>query len=195
MTLTRDHGWVMSMQDAEVADTEILLDGPKRFVRQTLVMPDGEKLEWYYQDTRASVMVVPVLPGGQFVMVMQYRWNLRRYTLEFPAGEVGEGETLELATKRELAEETGCALADGGTLKPLGSFYSLPSETNKITHVFLAQPVVMAGPALKDAEIERYFNLTVQITPPGLAAAEVGKSVAGSETITALMLARDVLGV
>jgi ADP-ribose pyrophosphatase len=184
----------MSMQDAEIADTEVLLDGPKRFVRQALVMPDGEKLDWYYQDTPASVMVVPVLPGGQFVMVYQYRWNLARYALEFPAGEVGDGETLEVALKRELAEETGFALAEGGTMKRLGAFYSLPSETNKVTHVFLARPVVSTGPARKDTEIEKYFNLTVQITPPGLAVAEIGKSVAGTETISALLLARDAMG-
>lgn len=191
MTMTRDHGWRTSLQDAEVADTEILLDGPKRFVRETLVMPGGEKLDWYYVDTPASVMVVPVLPGGQFVMVNQYRHNLKRYTLEFPAGEVAAGETAHEAARRELAEETGFELAEGGQWRSLGAFYSLPSETNKYTHVFAAEPVVKAGPASRDTEIERLFNMSVQITPPGLAMAEIGQSVAGTETIAALMLAQN----
>jgi ADP-ribose pyrophosphatase len=181
------------MQDAEVADTQILLDGPKRFVHETLVMPGGEKLDWYYVDTPASVMVVPVLPDGQLVMVNQYRHNLKRYTIEFPAGEVAEGETLEVAARRELAEETGFVLAEGGRLRALGAFYSLPSETTKHTHVYIAEPVVSAGPASRDTEIERFFNMSVQITPPGLAVKEIGKSVAGTETITALLLTRDAL--
>lgn len=194
MTVTRDQGWRTSMQDAEVADTEILLDGPKRFVRETLVMPGGEKLDWYYQDTPASVMVVPVLSDGQFVMIHQYRYNLRKYTLEFPAGEVAEGETPEAAARRELAEETGFELAEGGQWYPLGRFYSLPSETNKYTHVYAAEPVIAAGPATRDTEIERLFNMSVMIMPPGLIARSIGDSVAGAETLTALMLARDALG-
>jgi 8-oxo-dGTP pyrophosphatase MutT (NUDIX family) len=194
MTTVRDFGWRTSMADAEIADTELLLDEPKRFVHQRLIMPDGEKLDWYYVDTRASVMVVPVLGNGQLVLVRQYRHNLGRYTLEFPAGEVSEGEAPEEAALRELAEETGYALTGGGSLRPLGTFYSLPSETNKLTHVFLAAPVVNAGPAVKDTEVERYFNMSVIIMPPGLVRTSVGDTVAGTETITALMLAREALG-
>jgi hypothetical protein len=40
----------------------------------------------------------------------------------------------------ELEEATGYALAGGDTLRPLGAFYSLPSETNKCAHVLLATP-------------------------------------------------------
>jgi hypothetical protein len=47
---------------------------------------------------------------------------------------------------RELEEETGYALADGAMLQPMGAFHSLPSETNKYTHVFLATPALSYGP-------------------------------------------------
>ena len=187
----RDHP--VTLADAETERTDVLLAKPKRFIREQLRMPDGEVLDWCYVDTPASVMIVPVMADGHFVMVYQHRYNLRRFTLEFPAGEVAGGETLEVATKRELAEETGFALAEGAAMRPLGAFYSLPSETNKITHVFLVSPVVKIGPARKDSEIERYFSMSVQITPAALAMAEIGKSIAGTETITALMLARDAL--
>ena len=193
MTVVRDYGWRTSMQDAEVTDTELLLDEPKRFVHQRLLMPDDVKLDWYYVDTPPSVMVVPYLPDGQLVLVHQYRYNLGRYTLEFPAGEVSEGEAPEKAALRELSEETGFALAKGGKMRPLGTFYSLPSETNKLTHLFLAGPVRKAGPALKDAEVERYFNMSVVIMPPGLVRESMGDKVAGTETITALMLAQEAL--
>lgn len=187
----RDH--VITLADAETERTEILLDGPKRFVREQLRMPDGEVIDWYYQDTPPSVMVVPVLADGQLVMVNQYRRNLRRWTLEFPAGEAAEGEDPEEAARRELAEETGFALAAGAALRPLGAFYSLPSETNKVTHVFLASPVVKAGPAQKDSEIERHFGMSVTMLSQVLAVKSVGVTVAGTETITALLLAREAL--
>jgi hypothetical protein len=41
-----------------------------------------------------------------------------------------------------------------------GSFYSLPSEANKYTHVFVAWPVEQSGLARLDAEIEKYFDIS-----------------------------------
>lgn len=178
------------MQDAEIADTEVLLESPKRFVREVLVLPDGSKLDWCYVDTPASVLVVPVLASGHLVMVSQYRHNLRRYTLEFPAGILGDGEDPTAAAARELGEETGYALAEGASMQSLGAFNSLPSETNRRAHMFLARPVVKVGPATRDNEIERYFNMDTILITPGLLVAEIGKKVVGTETISAFYLAQ-----
>lgn len=41
-----------TMQDARLLETEVLVPKPKRFVRETLVMPDGYQCGWYYVDTR-----------------------------------------------------------------------------------------------------------------------------------------------
>lgn len=186
-------GHTVTLADAQTVHTEILLESPKRFVREQLRMPDGEMLDWYYQDTPASVLVVPVLTNGQMALVYQYRHNLKRYTLEFPAGEIAAGEDLETAARRELLEETGFAIGGDAGLRPVGAFYSLPSETNKTTHVFLASPVVKVGPARKDAEIERHFGLSVRIMTPAQVVKSIGDSVAGTETITAFLLARETL--
>jgi hypothetical protein len=40
-----------SMADAKLLKREILLDEPKRFVREVLVMGDGFQLDWFYVDT------------------------------------------------------------------------------------------------------------------------------------------------
>jgi ADP-ribose pyrophosphatase len=178
-----------TMQDAELLETEILVEKPKRFVRESLAMPDGYELDWYYVDTPPSVLTVPVTADGDLVMVRQYRHNLKRHALEFAAGIVNDGEDLAAAALRELAEETGCTLAAGAQLRPLGAYYSLPSETNKYTHVFLAEPVVISGPAAGDTEIEKYFDMSVVRMPIADAVAEIGGRINGTETVTALMLA------
>ena len=183
----------VSMKDARLLETEVLLPKPKRFVREALEMPDGYQCDWYYVDTPPSVMIVPLTANGSLVFVRQYRHNLKAHVLEFPAGVISEGEEPEAAAIRELGEETGYALAAGGRLQPLGAFYSLPSETNKYTHVFLARPVTAVGPAGWDAEIEKYFDLSVVLIPAAEALGAVGVQITSMETVGALMVTRTEL--
>jgi ADP-ribose pyrophosphatase len=178
-----------TMRNARLIETEILVPKPKRFVRETLVMPDGYECDWYYVDTPPSVMVVPVTEDARLVLVRQYRYNLKSYQLEFPAGTMHHAEDPQDAARRELEEETGFTPA-GTPLRPLGSFYSLPSETNKYTHVFLASPVVQAGPARLDTEIEKYFDMSVILLPVTEALNGIGTSITSMETVGALMAAR-----
>jgi ADP-ribose pyrophosphatase len=179
-----------TMRDARLIETEILVPKPKRFVRETLVMPDGYQCDWYYVDTPPSVMVVPLTEDAQLVLVRQYRHNLKSYQLEFPAGTMHHTEDPQDAALRELAEETGFTPTAGTSLRPLGSFYSLPSETNKYTHVFLASPVVQAGPARLDTEIEKYFDMSVVLLPVAEALNGIGTGITSMETVGALMAAR-----
>jgi 8-oxo-dGTP pyrophosphatase MutT (NUDIX family) len=177
------------MQHATVLDTEILLPRPKRFVHQALRMPDGYELDWYYVDTPASVMIVPLTADEHVVMVRQYRHNLKRHALELPAGVINPGETSDHAAARELHEETGYALLNGAHLQLLGTFYSLPSETNKYTEVFLARPVISTGPPAWDNEIEKYFDMSVITMPLKDALDAIGTTINGMETTTALLIA------
>jgi ADP-ribose pyrophosphatase len=177
------------MRDAELLGTDVLLTQPKRFVRETLRMPDGQEIDWYYSDVPESVMVVPVTASGNVVLVKQYRYNLKLDTLELPAGTVGGGEPTAVAAARELAEETGYALPHGVRFESLGRFYSLPSETNKWVNYFLACPVVASVSPTGDTEIEKYFDMSVVEMPFAQALEAVGGVIHGIETAGALMLA------
>jgi ADP-ribose pyrophosphatase len=181
---------LVSMQDSELLRTEVIVAKPKKFVREDVRMPDGVEIDWYYMDTPASVMVVAVTEDGKLVMVEQYRHNLKRHAIELPAGAVSDGEDPETAALRELDEETGYRPAEGAQLRHLGSYYSLPSETNKITHVYLAAPVVKVGEPVLDNLIERYFDMSVQVIPTAEAFGRLGRDIDGMETVGALLLAR-----
>jgi ADP-ribose pyrophosphatase len=183
----------VSMKDARVVETEVLARGPKRFVRELVEMPDGYRCDWYYTDTPPSVMIVPVTADGNLVLVRQYRHNLKAHVLEFPAGTVSDGEEPEAAALRELREETGYLLSARAAMKPMGAYYSLPSETNKYTHVFLASPVTAAGKANGDTEIEKYFDMSVVLIPVQDALRGIGTTITSMETVGALMATQALL--
>jgi len=174
---------VGTMKDARLIETEILLPKPKRFVKETLAMPDGYECDWYYVDTPPSVMIVPLTADGQLVFVRQYRHNLKSYQLEFPAGAMNEAEAPEAAARRELEEETGFTAEPTARFRPLGAYYSLPSETNKYTHVFLAAPVIASGPARGATEIEKYFDMSVVLIPVDEARPAQGRETAHRQQI------------
>lgn len=54
-----------------------------------------------------GVAVLPILPSGQIVLVLNYRHATRSWELELPRGKLELHETLEEAAFRELKEETG----------------------------------------------------------------------------------------
>ncbi|GAB3829341.1 hypothetical protein ACFPIJ_32480 [Dactylosporangium cerinum] len=80
------------MRDAETLSTAVVLEKPKRWVHEVLRMPDGQEIDWYFTDTAPSVVVVPVTAAGNVVMAKQYRYNLRRDTIELPAGQRGRAD-------------------------------------------------------------------------------------------------------
>lgn len=76
--------------------------------RDTVRLPGGKGLATReYIVHPGAVMVVPVLDDARLVMERQHRYALGRVLLEFPAGKLDPGETVQRCAQRELAEETG----------------------------------------------------------------------------------------
>ncbi|MEA5410900.1 NUDIX hydrolase [Synechococcus sp. BA-120 BA3] len=83
----------------------------------------------------AAIIALDVDPDGtrHVILVSQYRVPLSRFSLEIPAGLVGddaggEGEDALTAAARELEEETGYRAA---RLAVLGEFYSSPGMVSE----------------------------------------------------------------
>lgn len=81
-----------------------------------------------------SVVIIPLIEKDKVILVKQYRYPIRKFLYELPAGKVEKGESIYKAAKRELKEETGY----DGRLKKIGSFYVSPGISNEIYHFFLA---------------------------------------------------------
>lgn len=81
------------------------------YYRDTVLVPNGNVVEWDFIGHKGAAAVVPVTEDGKILMVRQWRNALDRYTLEIPAGGLN-GEPTDIAAARELEEETGYRTKD-----------------------------------------------------------------------------------
>ena len=78
-------------------------------------------------EARDWVNVVALTPEKKIIAVSQFRFGIRRQSLEIPAGLVDQGETPLQAAQRELGEETGYTASHW---KFLGWSYTNPAFLN-----------------------------------------------------------------
>jgi len=102
--------------------------------------------------------VLAFTPGGELVMVEQWRHPVRRVTLELPSGIIDPGETPEAAAVRELREETGYA---GGPPERIGSLVLNPSwQTTRLYAVIIRDVRRVGEKELDDGEDTRVCRIT-----------------------------------
>ncbi len=98
----------------------------------------GEVLERLVLESVDWVNMVAIDPGGDVVMVRQFRFGAGYATLETPGGMVDPGEDSLTAAQRELLEETGYG---GGQWRYLGAVEPNPAIHDHLCHHWLATDV------------------------------------------------------
>ncbi|HSM51723.1 MAG TPA: NUDIX hydrolase [Thermoanaerobaculia bacterium] len=100
------------------------------------------------------VNVIPLLPGGEVVLVRQWRYGIAAPTLEIPGGMLegeGEGESERAAAERELLEETGYVAR---SWHRLGEVHPNPAFLTNRCGTWLATDLERVGPPEGDGEEE-----------------------------------------
>ena len=96
-----------------------------------------------------GVTAVPILDDGRLLLIRQFRYPIRKYILELPAGKLDSGQPPMETVARELEEEIGyCA----GNLTHECTFYTTPGISNESIHLFMARDLTPSVQHLEEGE-------------------------------------------
>jgi ADP-ribose pyrophosphatase len=92
----------------ETLDTEIDYECPGFEVRRDDVrLPDSTETDYHYVDESPAVVILPLTPDGDVVVIEEWRQAVDRINRGLPAGSMEADEDHLVAARRELREETG----------------------------------------------------------------------------------------
>ena len=102
--------------------------------------------KWTVVHRKRAVVIAPMTAEGKIILIRQERIPIRIAIWEMPAGQIDEAKdidsgAIEAIALRELREETGFELAEGGELIALGDYFTSPGFTDERGYFFLARPV------------------------------------------------------
>lgn len=148
------------------------------------VLPNGNIGDYYIFDREASVFIVAV-KEGKILLGKQFRYPMKKWSIEIPGGGKKEGDSLLKAAKEELMQEAGYV----GRLKRIGKFVPYNGISREVCVVFLATELKFVGTDLEDSESIQRMEVGV---PEVFEMIENGKITDGM-TISALSIARKYL--
>ena len=99
-----------------------------------VVYPDGRLVKMDCVRHRGSVVLLPMPSPGRILLVRQYRYVVKQWLWELPAGTLEPGEAPETAALRECHEEVGMIAARA---EPLVSLFPSPGFCDEDMHFYL----------------------------------------------------------
>ncbi len=138
-----------------------LLQSKWRSFREDQVdIGSGKIITYSYAEVPRAVFVVPLTALGQVVLIRQYRYPVRAWVLEVPAGSLeNPDEDPQEAARRELREEVGGECQE---LIHLARFYSSSAHINLDSEIFLATGVKLGEAQLEETELLQRLLIPAQ---------------------------------
>jgi ADP-ribose pyrophosphatase len=121
--------------DPILIDSTTLYDSPRFRLDQERFQIGETKLLRPVIHHPGSVVILALEGPDRLVMERQWRYALRAWTLELPAGTMEADEDPLLCARRELTEETGFVAT---TWRHLMNFFPAPGVSDECMHLYVA---------------------------------------------------------
>jgi hypothetical protein len=96
-------------------------------IRKDVIGTSGSPLDHCYVVERPdSITIVPISDAHRPILLRQHRYPINDSSWEFPMGQIEAGESAEMATHRELSEETSVV---GGRLEAVSWYHPIGGLT------------------------------------------------------------------
>ena len=107
--------------------------------KDTISLPNNKEASREWIKHPGAACCIPILQNKKIIMVKQYRYAIKRTSIELPAGKIDKGEAPENCARRELEEETGYRTQK---LTFLNTMYPAIGFSNEKMWIYLAQDLV-----------------------------------------------------
>ena len=107
--------------------------------KDTISLPNNKEASREWIKHPGAACCIPILQNKKIIMVKQYRYAIKRISIELPAGKIDKGEAPENCALRELEEETGYRTQK---LTFLTNMYPAIGFSNEKMWIYLAQDLV-----------------------------------------------------
>ena len=146
----------------KIIDKKNLYDGFFKMNEVTLKYRkyDGNWSNNIKRELFGGAQVAAVLPydpiSKEIILIQQFRpgtisKDINHYLDEIVAGIIDEGESPEIAAKRECLEETGCEVKK---LIPIQGYFPAPGSSESFYHLFLGEVKSFKGSKIQGLENE-----------------------------------------
>jgi ADP-ribose pyrophosphatase len=138
----------------------------------------GQEHDFYVIDSIDWVNIIPLTSDEKVILVKQFRFGTKDFSLEIPGGMLDDGEPPAQAARRELLEETGYA---GDEPILLGMVHPNPAIHTNRCYSYLIRNVTFSNPPQQDST----EDIEVKIVP----LAEIPRLIRDGQITHALVIA------
>jgi ADP-ribose pyrophosphatase len=135
----------------QTLSSQIAFSCPYYKIRQDAFRtPGGHEGQYYVIEVLGGVWIIPLTTRGEIVLIRQYRYPVKEWCWELPAGGIRTGQTAEEVARNELREEIG------GTAQKIeffANFHTCSSISNEQAHIFIATGVELGAVAHEPTEL------------------------------------------